>query len=276
MREGSREKGIVDQRNFLPGNVTDNSMRRWLESENPKETSLVPYGKILLDEYAEKQKDEIRWKGSKEKDLRKITQDVEEALSVLEPWLRENVLPYPYEPEARGTARMLVADLDGTLRCVDLFYAVDVAVRLPTGFKLYDLKTTRNENYVAGKTLGQLTFYQLAWMVKFKLRQDEFEGLAFITPLTSNLITEVIPEAAEIQKMASRIMKYAQSAWNNISPTKPEIDSDCHYRCEVKNSCPLFKLPETMASGKLDFSKLLEAQKILADTTELDKIGMVE
>lgn len=275
MREGKREKGSVDQRPFLSGNVTDNSMRRWLELDHPSDSSLVPYGKVLLDEYVEKQEGQIKWKGSKNKDYKNVLEDVEEALSVLEPWLIDNVLPYPYQPEARGTARMLVADRDGTLRCVDLFYAVDVAVKHPGGFKLHDLKTTRNEKYVQGKTLGQLTFYQLAWMVKFKLTQQDFEGLSFITPLTKNLVTEVRPEAAEIQVMASRIIKYAQSAWNDITPTKPEIDSSCHYRCEVRNSCPLFKLPEAMPSGKIDFGKLIEIQKRLSDTTAFDKLGKI-
>jgi len=275
MREGNREKGIVDQRNFLGGNCTDNAMRRWLESDNPEKTSPVPLGKTLLAEYIEKQGDQIRWKGSKAQDVKKVLVDIEEALTTLEPWLRENVLPYPYEPEARGTARMLVADVDGTLRCVDLFYAVDIAVKRPEGFKLYDLKTTRNDKYVEGKTLGQLTYYKLAWMVKFRLEPDDFAGLAFITPLTKNFLTEVYPENREIQVIANRIMRYAQAAWNGIAPTKTQVDSSCQYRCEVRNSCPLYKLPEVMNSGRIDFTKLIEAQKLLSDTTELDKLGMV-
>lgn len=276
MRDGSREKGIVNQRSFLGGNCTDNAMRRWLESDDPESTPLPPLGRQLLEEYINKQGDQIQWKGSKAADVKRVLTDIEEALTVLEPWLRENILPYPYEPEARGTSRMLVADIDGTLRCVDLFYAVDIAVKRPEGFRLYDLKTTRNERYVQGKTLGQLTFYKLAWMVKYKLKQEEFDGLAFITPLTNNLITEVYPESREVQVMANRIMRYAQAAWNDIAPTKPTIDSSCTYRCEVRNSCPLFKLPEKMNSGKVDFNSLLEQQRILSNTEALDKLGMVE
>ncbi|NEL52372.1 hypothetical protein G3V67_24130, partial [Escherichia coli] len=99
-----KRQPISNTRNFLTGNIVDNAQRKWLELPNPAETSLVSLGKEMFDYWTEKQKDTIKWRGNKEDDKRQVLEDAEEALSILEPWLTDNILPYPYQPEARGTA----------------------------------------------------------------------------------------------------------------------------------------------------------------------------
>jgi len=102
------------------------------------------------------------------------------------------------------------------------------------------LKVTRNDDYVRGKTLGQLTFYALGWAAHFRLPVREISKLAFITPLATQFEIITRPGPDDFRYMLTRITDYAQNVWADERSTKPEKDSDCTYRCDVRHACPLF------------------------------------
>ena len=256
-----KRQPISNTRNFLTGNIVDNAQRKWLELPNPAETSLVSLGKEMFDYWTEKQKDTIKWRGNKEDDKRQVLEDAEEALSILEPWLTDNILPYPYQPEARGTANLVIPDWNGVKHKVELFFAVDIAVQLEEGWWLMDLKTTKNEKYIYGQTLAQPTYYALAWSLYHKIPLTDIVKTSFITPLTKNIETVVSPTTEDYSVMLQRIQKYAWIFWNeNYAPTKKEPDWQCRNFCEVRQSCPLMLTPVS-DDGTIDFMAVANARK---------------
>ena len=258
-RDG-RRVDIVDGRNFIPGTIADLTMRKWLEQADPKEGELVPLIDDVFEEVAIRNPERhIKWRGNPSDDQKAVRATVKEALERLEPWLVENVLPYDYQPEARGRALLAVPDVDGTLKSVQMFFAVDIAVR-PDKFALYDLKVTRDDRYTRGKTLGQLTFYAIAWAAHHGITLRDIDTLAFVTPLTKQLVVPTQPTGDDFRYMMTRITSYAQGVWANDRSTKEKKDSNCSYRCDVRTSCPLFAVPQ-QESGRVSFSEVVRRRK---------------
>ena len=264
--DGKREP-ISNSRNFLTGNIVDNAQRKWLELEDPSKVSLVDFGQEMYDYWTEKQKDTIKWRTPVEEDRKRVMVDTVEALQRLEPWLLENVIPYPYQPEARGTTEIYIPDWNGIKHKVDLFFAVDIAVQRPDGWWLMDLKTTRNNKYVSGHTLAQLTYYSLAWSIHHKQGLDSIVKKSFITPLAKDFETEVRPTQEDFAVMLQRIQKYAWIMWKeDYSPTKTEVDYECRNQCDVRRHCPLGQAPKPDASGKFDFMSIVNQRKEMGTT----------
>ena len=255
-----------DGRIFFPGTVADLSMRHWLDHEELHEEhgSLAKVVPTILEEKAANPERPIKWKGSEKADRAAITQDIQLAMGRLEPWLRDNVLPYEYEPEARGYGVVGIPHPDGTSHRVELTVAVDIAVRLTAEdgshtYRLHDLKFTKNEDYVRGKTLGQLTFYRLGWAAMMGVPTSKVTYLSFVTPATKVLETPVYPSLDDMRVMVSRITGYAQGMWSGEYPTKEEKDSFCNYRCDVRQDCPLFAVP--VVNNKLSFESVIAARE---------------
>lgn len=260
-----------DGRIFLPGTVADLSMRRWLEGEDHTPGTLPSVVDEVLFEKVQEPEKPIVWKGGDKKaDIRNIRDDVKTGLARLEPWLLENVIPHDYEPEARGRGLVGIPDLEGGINRVEMTVAVDIAVRRKdTGkFRLYDLKFTRDENYVRGKTLGQLTFYKIGWAAMLGCSLNDIEELAFLTPMTKQLEVPTVPSKDDIRSMMSRITTYAQGVWATEHPPKETPDSNCLYRCDVRRVCPLFT--EVRGTGnKVSLVGTGKARKFLrSDSTE--------
>lgn len=252
----------TDGRIFLPGTVADLTMRRWLEGEDHAPGTLALGVDAVLEEKTADPERPIKWRGSEKGDRAAIAADVKAGMERLEPWLREHVLPYEYEPEARDIGVVGIPHPDGTLHRVELTVAVDIAVRRQRedgtyAYRLHDLKFTKDETYVRGKTLGQLTFYRLGWAAMLGISTNDIEYLSFVTPATPILETPVYPKIEDMRVMVSRITGYAQGMWSGKYPTK-EKDSFCTYRCDVRQACPLFALPVTR--GKITFESVLEAR----------------
>lgn len=243
-REGLHHGVFLDGRNFIAGSVADMAMRRWLDQPEPVPGTLMATAKDVFQELAlDNPERPIKWRGVPAKDQQKALADVEEALEKLDPWLTEHVLPYDYQPEARDIGVIGVPDRDGTVRAVEMLFAVDIAVKPSETYSLYDLKVTRNDDYVRGKTLGQLTFYSLAWAARFGVPVTAITHRAFITPLATQFEVATTPTADDYRYMMTRITDYAQHVWANERSTKSEKDSDCFYQCDVRHACPLFAVP---------------------------------
>ena len=253
-----------DGRIFLPGTVADLSMRRWLEQDDPVRGTLPSMAAAVLEERAANPEKPIKWRGSEASDRKAILESVQGGLTRLEPWLWDNVLPYEYEPEARSVGIVGLPHPDGTLHRVELFLAVDIAVRTTAEdgtyrYRLHDLKFTSNESYVSGKTLGQLSFYKLAWAAMMKIPASHIDYLSFVTPLTKVLETPVYPSEDDLRVMITRITDYAQGIWSGYYPPKAKIDSNCLYRCDVRRACPLFAMPRK--GSKVSLTEVAEARE---------------
>lgn len=258
VRQGKRDKGITDQRPFAAGSITDNAMRSWLDQDDPQPGDLVPRAEKFFEEWATNA-EKVVWKG--EADKARVLNDVKEALARLEPWLIDNVLPHMYQPEARGYVPIHVPDTDGTMHPIELFYATDILVKRGDKFAIHDLKTTRNEQYVRGKTLGQLTFYMLGVSAKFGVPLADVDELSFITPLCKEIQTKIHPDPEDIRVMIQRITRYAQQAWAGYDPTKQEQDWECRTRCDVRKHCPMGPNVPMLPSGRVDFSTIARNRK---------------
>lgn len=257
---GKREK-ISNKRNFFIGNVTDRAMRAWLEEDNPQVGGLKKHAKQAFNTVMEEDGSVITWRDKD--DQKNCLESVMIALERLEPWLLENVIPYEYEPEARGTAYFTMTDQYGKKRQIAMFYAVDIAVKRPEGWWLIDLKSTKNKDYVKGKTLGQLTYYSIAWAIKFGLKPEDIWKTSFITPLIDgNFETTVSPTQTDFSVMLSRIQKYAYAFWDEkYSPTKKEADYECRNQCDVRRHCPLGQAPKPNKDGKVNFMDVVNQRK---------------
>lgn len=257
-RNGYRDQN-ADQRVFLTGNVVDNCMRLWLDQDGPKPGTLVPLAEPMIEDFVTKQT--IKWKGSETVDRARVLSDCQEALTRLEPWLTDNVLPYPYQPEARGTARIRVPDAFGTSQNLDLFFAADILLQKQDKFVIIDLKTTRNEQYVRGKTLGQLSFYAVAVAAKYGIPLRDIAETTFLTPLCRDITTTVYPDVDDFRVMVQRITRYAQQVWAGNIETKSARDNDCLYRCDVAKHCPMGQEPLPGDNGKVSFTDVARTRK---------------
>lgn len=239
---------------FLPGTVCDLVQRRFLEGTDHYKGQMAEMVDEIFTETVEKGESKIHWKGDPRKDMADVKATCREAVERLEPWLFENVLPHDYEPEVRFKAHMEIPYVcDNEVRApLTLIGGIDLLVRRDNGkFRLYDLKITRSADYMK-TTLGQLTFYDLAWAII----QGEFEHAedwGFIAPLLEEFMIGVKVTAEDRRIMLSRIVKYAQGVWADSWKPKAN-DVGCRW-CEARGVCDKFKtVPILEANGKQKMS----------------------
>lgn len=232
-----QEKGRI----FLPGTVVDLTQREWLESDNPQPGEMEEMIDTVFDRVVAKGESKIHWKGDPRKDQEDVKEYCREAARNLEPWLIRNVLPYEYQPEVKFRANMQVPYVcgDGSRAPVKMIGGIDIVVRDDKGkFRLYDLKTTKNDGYIRS-TLAQLIFYDLAWAVI----QEDFDHAVewgFVTPLLEEKFIPITVGQEDRRLMLSRIVKYAQGVWADAWEPKGD-DTGCNW-CEAKKVCEKFKL----------------------------------
>lgn len=257
------EQGDLNKRNFLTGNIVDNAMRKWLDQDEPPAGGPVQYAEEMLHEWTTNG-EKIVWKGTEASDKARVLKDSKDALIRLEPWLREHILPNGYQPEARGWAQIQVPGADGNLVDVELFFAVDILVRrTSTGkFWIIDLKTTRNERYIRGTTLAQLPYYALAISAAFGIPLNEIDEVSFLTPLTSEIETKIVPTADDYRFLLQRITSYVHGVQAQDMTMRDYRDSVCQWECAVKTSCPRGKTPMPDTSGRVDFSEVARSWKV--------------
>lgn len=239
-----RSSPITDGRNFLPGTLADRAMRHWLEEADPQPGGMMKYVPGLFDEHTGPDAEYvIRWRGDVVADKRAVVMQVKECLENLEPFLLKHVVPYEYHPELRFTSTIQVPYLDGRPVPIDLRGGIDIAVRTSlTDYRLYDLKNTRNPDYVRGKTSGQLTFYHLAFAAYMGIDPECITSMGFVVPLTPERYVPVEISAANRAQMMTRIVNYAQGVWRK--EWKPaDSDSDC-WNCDVRHACAKWAVPD--------------------------------
>ena len=249
-----RKSPITDGRTFLPGTLADRCMRAWL-----REGVFAPGGMegFLEDLWTTHTGPDaeyrIKWIGNARDDKRQVVTQVRQALRVLEPILLEKVAPYPFKPEYRFTGTVGIPDLDGQRAYVEMFGAVDVAVYFGDGrYGLYDLKITERNEYIRS-TLGQLTFYDLAFRSWTGVHPVEH---AFWTPLLKQPVVPLDVTDEERRQMYSRIIAYCHGVWAGHWELTTD-ESNC-FNCSTRYACPRFASPITkdqQGRNRVSFSR---------------------
>lgn len=253
-----QEKGRI----FLPGNVTDHTMRRWLESDDPQPGQMEEMVETVFKEILEEGESKIKWKGNPVDDMNNVKAYCRQVVKDLEPWLQENVLPFGYQPEARFRAHMEVPYIcEGVYAPVKMIGGIDIVVLGDDGkYRLYDLKTTKDSGYIRS-TLAQLIFYDLAWGI---IQGDFYSCVewGFVAPALPEPYIPITVTREDREMMLSRIIKYAQGTWNDNWAPKAD-DTGCNW-CEAKSTCEKFKtIPIQDENGrmKVSFNQAIEARR---------------
>lgn len=237
--EGKRAKA-KDARVFLKGNLCDVSMRRWLENEDfsvPIEHYLK---EVWIDTTGPNAEKPIKWKGPD--DQERVVTEAREALTKLEVVLRENVLPYRYEPEYRFTTLIGIPAPNGETVYIELFVAIDVAVMYPDeSVGVWDLKLSKDRGYI-NSSIGQLTLYDLGIRNHLGIKPSRH---GFFTPmLTKTPIIELGITDDNRRELISDITNYAHAMWGN-EWSLTDDESLC-YHCDVKHACPRWVKPSSL------------------------------
>jgi hypothetical protein len=226
-------------RNYFHGNVVDRLMRHWLDQEAPEPGWMLAHLDEQFTGSIEEAKETgdgvVKWRSRT--DEGEVREFCAELVRRLEPLLTEHVLPYPYEPAVRFEAPVTVHGLRGEERQVLLVGEMDLLVKPPDGYEVWDLKATLDNQYYR-KVLGQLTFY--SWAVRllhgqFPVRAGLIQPMCDIPRLPVDIDREALVQ------MASRIEKAARDMWaGNLAPKAD--NAGCSF-CEVHQACPKFRAP---------------------------------
>jgi hypothetical protein len=266
-----RSSGVKNGRIFLPGTLADRAMRRWLEEDDPQPGGMHAHVPELFEEHTGEDAEYIiKWRGDVAADKRAVRDQVRECLDNLEPLLVEKVLPFRYQPELKFRTTIGIPYLDGEPVRVDLIGGIDIVVQDDEdNFGIFDLKNTRNDAYVRGATLGQLTFYTIAWGAYIGDPAQPKQA-AFLTPLCQEKYVPVVVGPEERRVMMARLTEYCHGVWRE-EWTPTDVDSFC-YNCDVKHACDRFALPTTGTAGKnrASFAAASAARSTYAKKRESD------
>jgi len=248
-----KKSSVADVRIFLPGNVVDQAMRKWLSMDTRPRNWMATHVDEVMDEVEEKIKDGksgvIRWK-SKE-DRREVREMCVECAMRLEPILNQLVTPYEFNPALRFETKLSIPGLDGEPTPILLVGEMDVLTKyqppLPDissdpdlavsafsrpEFRVWDLKVTKDASYWR-KTIAQLTFYDIACSCLFGSSAVE---VGLIQPMVySQPWLSFRPSDEDRTQMFTRIVNVAQSIMHKDYAPK-DGSSGCGW-CECRNAC---------------------------------------
>ncbi len=254
---------MQDGRKFLAGTVCDRVMRRWLEQDTPELGQMAGWVDELFASYADNDDEyTVKWLGDPTEDREKVRLFCHEVIVNLEPILAEKVLPYSWQPELKFFVPVSIPYLDGSPVVVALRGGMDIVVRDNDGnYTVYDLKATANDAYVRGKTLGQLTFYDIAFRALMRAPGQPIAA-GFITPACKEKVVSISVTDDERRYMMSRIINMAHGIWRKeFDPTT--ADEPC-FGCEAKAACVRWTVPivrDSSGRGRADLFATAKARK---------------
>ncbi len=231
-------KAAQDQRLFLPGHVTDRVVRQWLKDDPARNVGAMPdMVNATIDSVREEilaRGERITWKQDLA-DRENVRKDCIEAVTKIEPLLLKHVVPFEYEADFRFDAPLRIPRPDGTKETLTLIGFMDILVRDDDGeYHVFDVKHTRDSSYWR-KTVGQLTFYDLATRLIFG-KNTKSTGL--LQPLCPKPVHPYeVTDDLRLQ-MYQRIVGVANDIWNEDNT--PRADNKICGYCEVKSACEKF------------------------------------
>lgn len=236
MRAGKR-LNISDSRSFFPGNVVDRVVRDWLAGEPEKNFGKMP---DLVDFTIERELGRIKergglmkWKHDKDQEL--VSADCKEAVEKIEPILIAEVLPNEWEVDFRFQAPLGIPDIDDSIAYITLSGAMDILVRTPEGkFRVWDVKMTRDNSYWK-KTVGQLSFYDLA---VFALFEQDTDAVGLFQPMCTEEVLRYDLDDSKRSVIMQQVIGMAHDIW--LGDDTPTMDmSRCSF-CDTKHACTRF------------------------------------
>lgn len=239
---------VTDVRNFFPGTVADRCMRQWLSLEQQEKGWMGRHVDEIMvtEEQAARDTGDgvVRWKNASDRaGVRDMCHAaVEQLEDDLDALLGLSWKPPEqrcgWDPAPRFEVPCTIPYGGDRVRIflvgeIDLLVARPDGWSLPPGIEVWDLKTTRDNQYWR-KTIGQLVFYEIAvWCMK---RQWPVQS-----GLLQPLCTETAPRwnftADHRTQMLQRIVSTAGDILAGRLDPRPE-KARCAY-CEVRHTCPV-------------------------------------
>lgn len=236
VRTGKRHK-LENERNFLPGNITDRVVRDFLKSGEFDKGTMAD----MVDDYLKKQVGEaknIKWKGTKAADLAEIKKDCIQAVNVMEPYLLKYVTPYEQYADYKFNAPMHAArNGGGDPIHVTLNGFMDILVRDDKGrWFVFDVKHTKDKDYYK-KTGGQMVFYSTAVEL---IHGTAPTAAALLQPLVEKKPVQPIPTGEAARKeLFLDITRMANDIYFDEMP--PRADNTLCGWCNVQHACVKFQ-----------------------------------
>lgn len=236
-RTGKRAT-LDNQRVFFPGNVTDRTVRRWLEEDPAGNVGRMPsMVEEVIDQQYQSIKDEggvMAWKDSG--DRQKVLDDCIEAVTKIEPHLLKYVVPFEFKPDFKFQAPLQLPHPQGGMETVLLIGYMDIFVKDNHGrYWVWDVKHTRDSSYWR-KTIAQLGFYDLATELMFG--QPMIRG-GLMQPLCAKPLVPYQPTTDSRAQLTTRIAAMARDIW--LDDKSPRQDTkECNW-CSVKHACSKFQ-----------------------------------
>lgn len=255
----------TDRRVFFPGTLADRVMRSWLEEADPQPGGMVERLPEMFEslQNGEEREAQIRWRGNAKKDKQEVFNNVYAALTRLEPWLNEHVLPFEYHPELKFRTEVLLPHPSGVKAPVQLNGGIDIAVRRekdPDVYFLHDLKLSKNPQYISS-TLGQSIFYDVAFSHWIGLPgQPQF--FSFVAPMLDPMEIPAAINNDDRRILLTKVVKMAQSIWSGDIAPKDD-DAGCKW-CDARNVCPKFDvgaMKDTQGKNRASFALAKEARR---------------
>lgn len=238
----------TDIRNFFPGTVTDRCMRQWLELETPVKGWMYRHVDKIMAAEEQIAKDTgdgmVKWRSAADKaEVRELchaaVEKLEDDLDVLLgiSW-KPPEQQCGWDPAPRFKVPCTIPYQGGKVQ-INLVGEIDLLIDrpegwvTPAGLEVFDLKTTRDNQYWR-KTLGQLLFYEIAvWCMKkqWPVRSGLLQPLCDDTAPVWNFTLE------QRTQMLARIVATATEILDGRLDPKPS-KAMCG-QCEVRASCPV-------------------------------------
>lgn len=239
LTRAGKKSPMQDIRMFFPGTVVDLAMRDWLNTPDHPEGGMQDQIHQIMDAEEEKVRagdGVLKWRHAKDRD--EVRSFCVELVSRLEPILRELVTPFDFEPAKRFQTRIQIPDLDGNPTPIWLVGEMDILVRDDQSqWGIWDLKGTRDNDYWR-KTIGQLTFYDVAVGAMFEGQHSSRAGL--IQPMCTERVKHVTISDQDRMTLMSRVVHMAHDIWRKDFTFRTDSEGCFHPPCPVKHACPRF------------------------------------
>lgn len=225
-------------RGFFHGNVADAVMREWyrLDSAQRAVTPMSSFveGVVTAEEERIKERNDgiLKWKSPT--DRAELTEFVEELCTRLQVILADVAGDNEVTLAKRFSVPIKLPDPGGGRSVVNLNGELDMLVYSPDGYSIWDLKATKDDYYWR-KTIGQLTFYDIAMWAEHKAYALR-TGL--LQPMCKQQVLEVNISDDTRRDLLVRINRMATSMWNDLYPLAEDAAA-CRF-CDCRHACPKF------------------------------------
>jgi hypothetical protein len=213
-------------------------MRDWLDQDDPQAGQMVAMVDRIMDREEKAAADTgdgvVKWKSMTDRDETRAW--CKGLVTRLEPLLFRHAVPFDYQTAVRFDVPYRVPLQAGGHKEIRLVGEIDLLVRWPDQrWAVWDLKGTDDNSYWR-KTLGQLTFYEIAcWILK---EGSWPAGSGLLQPNCDHPDPWFQFGDQHRIEMFGRINKVAADMWNKVH--FPKVTADGCSQCFFRVTCPKY------------------------------------